>query len=673
MFKMQHCATATLIFLVLSDMYYSNAFMYSSNQNILTAIKSKRILSATKNTSSNYLLRTPKLFMSAINTDSNSLEELLQKQKVVQLQESVLSDFSAYLPMVMKTQNYQKGSIVFKKGEKADGFYFVKDGLFQCIDSEGSVIQELKEGHFFGELGDFFHEANKERAFTVQSASENSSLYFVDIQDYQIMTKLKVGQDEELEIILKEEHSEYNDFLQKKKALNTFKSLNKILTPVELENIARTMEAVSFQDGDNIVEEGLYGEEMYFVADGKYRILNVESNLPNRKYFGELGMLVRTPRAETIQAAGKVTLFKLDRESVIGIIDETRLESASLSLPASEYSDASFFDKVKEINDYILVKNRPKKEPVSFHSILATSATAIYFLGLAEVFSPGFTPEGIPDLFDFSKIGLSLEATQISTLLFGIVGITGTFRLPPSTPLIRRHFFNVATLQVLATCMMQNSNMVAVKENQSYAIDLLTINPGSISFWVVMALSTNWTMRLIAEAMVANDKARSTIPLEGKAAPISIMAAFMGALLIVQIPACFLTLDQTAYNDIYVPFAKSHYETFVLSQCFVGTGSTSLYMLFATLLFEKKITQVQCTLLALPTFFPFISNLNWVPTEVLNENPETLAFANYNNQVFLELQVFQSLFVLFVMAAAYGYAQNVHLLESVKTTQAEGN
>lgn len=395
--------------------------------------------------------------MSAINTDSNSLEELLQKQKVAQMQESALSDFSAYLPMVMETQNYpNKGSIVFKKGEKADGFYFVKDGLFHCIDNDGTVIQELKEGDLFGELGIFFSEANKERALTVQSASENSSLYFVDIKDYQIVTKLKGGQDEELEAFLKEEYSEYNDFLQKKKALKAFKPLYKVLTPVELENIARTMEAVSFQDGDNIVEEGSNGEEMYFVIDGKYKIVDVESDLPNRKYFGELGLFLRTTRAKTIQADGTTTLFKLDRESVLGIVDETRLESESLSLLASEYSDAGFLDKVKEINDYLVVKNRPKKELVSFHSILATSATATYFLGLAAIFSPGFTPEGIPELFDYSKFGLSLEATQVSTLLFAIVGITGTFRLPPNTPLIRRHFFNRKLLNSLY-CSINNS------------------------------------------------------------------------------------------------------------------------------------------------------------------------------------------------------------------------
>ena len=180
-------------------------------------------------------------------------------------------------------------------------------------------------------------------------------------------------------------------------------------------------------------------------------------------------------------------------------------------------------------------------------------------------------------------------------------------------------------------------------------------------------------MRLIAEAMVSNDKARSTIPLEGKAASISITAAVFGSLLILQVPACFLTLDQAAYNDIYIPFAKTHYEISVLSQAFAITGSMSLYMLFATLLFEKKITQLQCTLLALPTFYPFIANFFWVPTEFSNKNPETLAFGNYNNQVFLEIQVFQTQFILCVMAAAYGYAKNVNLLESMKTNQAEGN
>lgn len=50
MLKMKRYVTATPFFLVLSDMMFSNAFMHNSQQNILTAIKSKRIITATKNT-----------------------------------------------------------------------------------------------------------------------------------------------------------------------------------------------------------------------------------------------------------------------------------------------------------------------------------------------------------------------------------------------------------------------------------------------------------------------------------------------------------------------------------------------------------------------------------------------------------------------------------------------
>ena len=46
--------------------------------------------------------------MSASSAENNSLHELLQKQKVALMQESALSNFSAYLPMVMETKNYSE-------------------------------------------------------------------------------------------------------------------------------------------------------------------------------------------------------------------------------------------------------------------------------------------------------------------------------------------------------------------------------------------------------------------------------------------------------------------------------------------------------------------------------------------------------------------------------------
>ena len=200
---------------------------------------------------------------------------------------------STFLPMIMETKNYpDKGTVIFNEGDKVNGFYFIRDGDFDCIDSDGVVVTKLGYGDIFGELGKFLSES-KETSLTIQSASPNASLYFVDIKYYNIISTLK----------------------------------------------------------------------------------GVRSDL-------------------------------------------------------------------REVNDYIVAKNRPEKAPVSFHSTLATSATGIYLCALATCISPGLSASGIPQLFDFSRFGIGLPATQIAMLLFAVVGVTGSFRLPANTPLLRRHFFN---------------------------------------------------------------------------------------------------------------------------------------------------------------------------------------------------------------------------------------
>eukprot|EP00547_Thalassionema_nitzschioides_P010779 CAMPEP_0194264212 /NCGR_PEP_ID=MMETSP0158-20130606/47467_1 /TAXON_ID=33649 /ORGANISM="Thalassionema nitzschioides, Strain L26-B" /LENGTH=72 /DNA_ID=CAMNT_0039004441 /DNA_START=211 /DNA_END=429 /DNA_ORIENTATION=- len=71
-----------------------------------------------------------------------------------------------------------------------------------------------------------------------------------------------------MQTMLKEDYSEYTDFLKMKKALTTFKPFCKVLNPNELENIARSMAPVSFEDDHNIMVEGSDSNEMYFVESG---------------------------------------------------------------------------------------------------------------------------------------------------------------------------------------------------------------------------------------------------------------------------------------------------------------------------------------------------------------------------------------------------------------------
>mmetsp|Transcript_17879 Transcript_17879/g.27080 ORF Transcript_17879/g.27080 Transcript_17879/m.27080 type:complete len:113 (-) Transcript_17879:88-426(-) len=85
---------------------------------------------------------------------------------------------------------------------------------------------------------------------------------------------------------------------------------------------------------------------------------------------------------------------------------------------------------------------------------------------------------------------------------------------------------------------------------------------------------------------------------------------------------------------------------YVLTQCFIIQAAASLYMLRATLLFEKKISQQQCTLLAVPVFYPVIETVEGAISDYLNNNPETLSYSHYSNEVFGQCYVYHSCIVL---------------------------
>lgn len=293
------------------------------------------------------------------------------------------------------------------------------------------------------------------------------------------------------------------------------------------------------------------------------------------------------------------------------------------------------------------------KEPVSLHSLAAVAATGMFLVATVPMISPGFSENGVPHLFNFNNFGLDAAGAKLTTFVFALVGVSGSFRLPPNSPLLRRHFFNFTTLQCVLNYMLQNSNVVAIGGESRYTFDLLTANPGCVAFWVVFVLSNAWTMKLVSEAFSAPEKARSVVPFDGKAIPLAAMTALMTVLMTIEIPGCFLTHDKAAFADVYVPFAQTHYNTWVFPQCFFVEAGMSFVMLFATLLFERKISQAQCTLFSFLAFEPVLEALLGILDEV-KTNPESIAFAEYNNEVFGTYYIYQVLTLISVGAAIHG-------------------
>ncbi len=97
-----------------------------------------------------------------------------------------------------------------------------------------------------------------------------------------------------------------------------------------LQVIAMTGEIMSFLPGERIFEKGDEGDAAFVILEGAVDVLMPNgqggetclSTLGPGEIVGELAALTGNPRATSLTACGKLTLLRLDRESVLALLRE---------------------------------------------------------------------------------------------------------------------------------------------------------------------------------------------------------------------------------------------------------------------------------------------------------------------------------------------------------------
>jgi len=220
------------------------------------------------------------------------------------LDENERSDiFDAMFPTIA-----EKEEVIIQQGDEGDNFYIIDQGEVDIYVS-GKKVVSLCEGGSFGELALIY---GTPRAATVQAASR-VKLWGIDRDSY---GRILMGST-----IRKRKM--YEELLAKVSILENLDAWERL-------TVADALEAVSYEDGKDVVKQGEHGDDFFIVVSGNATVTQSRQEggaseevgqLGPSDYFGEIALMLDRPRAATVTASGQLKCVKLDRarfERVLG-------------------------------------------------------------------------------------------------------------------------------------------------------------------------------------------------------------------------------------------------------------------------------------------------------------------------------------------------------------------
>ncbi|CAH3014286.1 unnamed protein product [Porites evermanni] len=196
---------------------------------------------------------------------------------------------------------HSAGETVIHQGDEGDNFYIIDSGEVDVFVSD-EYVSTIGEGGSFGELALIY---GTPRAATIKSKTD-VKLWAIDRVTYR---RILMGSQ-----IRKRKM--YEQFLEKVSILESLDKWERL-------TVADALEAVTYEDNENVVVQGEHGDEFYIIVDGVAVVLQRRSpnedyievsRLGQSDYFGEIALVLNRPRAATVRAKGTLKCVKLDRQ-----------------------------------------------------------------------------------------------------------------------------------------------------------------------------------------------------------------------------------------------------------------------------------------------------------------------------------------------------------------------
>lgn len=140
------------------------------------------------------------------------------------------------------------------------------------------------------------------------------------------------------------------------------------------------MREIRYRPGENIIEEGTFGDTAYILKSGGVEVLKKTEHanfrlatLEAEEIFGEMGLIEDKPRSASIVAKSDVIVDEITREDFLGLLEDKK----SFIIPILR----AFFERLRQTNDLVV---RLENQIGGRSSSPTDNVTQVTFSGLTE-------------------------------------------------------------------------------------------------------------------------------------------------------------------------------------------------------------------------------------------------------------------------------------------------
>ena len=418
----------------------------------------------------------------------------------------------------MEKLTIKKNQNLFLQGEESDGsIYIVASGTFECVDEKtGEVKKECRTSDVFGEISPIF---GTKRALTVRASSDDAAVWMTSYHDFTDGIKSKADAFGSSLVSAIGQNLEYAEYFAMKERSDIFQKIPffKSLKPRDFDEVVKSASLRILTEGEILFNEGDHGDTMYVVKEGIIDVFSEESKQVLKKYkrggsFGELALFFSeaNQRKASARAAENAQLWEINRDVLFDAVQESDLATQALDAYNAAYKEKPF--SVVELMDYLAVKSRPKKKPVSFHSTFTILSTGFALAVETMQFSPGV---GSNDYFQIFDIYQNLDRSsvvqmQIAAWLMAASGVLGIFRLPPNSPNNRRFLFQFWMWTNISNAAIISSNLSGYPTLGWYNG---LVFPGNLLILTTTIMTYISSLSLLDDAITGSNRGREANPL----------------------------------------------------------------------------------------------------------------------------------------------------------------